>query len=137
MSSAKTWGVCAAVMLLSGCWGGEQKDLQQWMAEERAKVRPTVQPLTEPKKFAPQAYTEGGALDPFDSQKLTQALRRDSAQPSTSGLIGPELTRRKEALEAFPLDAMAMVGSMNRSGQPVALIRVDKLLYQVRVGNYL
>ena len=70
-------------------------------------------------------------------QKLTQALRRDSAQPSTSGLIAPELARRKEALEAFPLDSMAMVGSLNRNGQPVALISVDKLLYQVRVGNYL
>jgi len=70
-------------------------------------------------------------------QKLTQALRRDSNQPSTSGLIAPELTRRKEALEAFPLDAMTMVGSLNRNGQPVALISVDKLLYQVRVGNYL
>jgi hypothetical protein len=32
---------------------------------------------------------------------------------------------------------MAMVGSMNRHGQPVALVRVDKLLYQVRVGDYL
>lgn len=45
--------------------------------------------------------------------------------------------RRKEALEAFPLDSMAMVGSMNRNGQPVALVRVDKLLYKVRVGEYL
>ena len=30
-----------------------------------------------------------------------------------------------------------MVGSLNRNGQPVALVTVDKLLYQVRVGNYL
>jgi type IV pilus assembly protein PilP len=52
-------------------------------------------------------------------------------------LIAPELSRRKEALEAFPLDAMAMVGSMNRAGRPVALIVVDKLLFQVRVGEYL
>ena len=137
MRSAKGLGLCAAVVALSGCWGGEQKDLQQWMAEERAKVRPTVTPLTEPKKFTPQAYTEGAAFEPFNSQKLTQALRRDAAQPSTSGLIGPELARRKEALESYPLDAMAMVGSMSRNGQPVALIRVDKLLYQVRVGNYM
>lgn len=137
MRGAKALGLCAVVMVLSGCWGSEQQDLQHWMAEERAKVRPTVQPLAEPKKFTPQAYTEGAAFEPFNSQKLTQALRRDSAQPSTSGLIGPELTRRKEALESYPLDAMAMVGSMNRNGQPVALIRVDKLLYQVRVGNYL
>jgi len=117
--------------------GSEQEELERWMADQRAQVKPTVPPITEPKKFTPQAYTEGSAVEPFDMQKLTQALRRDSSQPSTSALIAPELTRRKEALEAFPLDSMAMVGSLNRNGQPVALISVDKLLYQVRVGNYL
>ena len=127
----------AAVAVLSGCMGSEEEQLQRWMADQRAQVKPTVPPITEPKKFTPQAYTEGGSIEPFNMQKLTQALRRDSNQPSTSGLIAPELTRRKEALEAFPLDAMTMVGSLNRNGQPVALIFVDKLLYQVRVGNYL
>lgn len=129
--------ICVAAAGLGGCGGSEQEDLQRWMTEQRAQVRPTVPPITEPKKFTPQAYTEAAALEPFNMQKLTQALRRDSSQPSTSGLIAPELARRKEALEAFPLDSMAMVGSMSRNGQPVALISVDKLLYQVRVGNYL
>jgi type IV pilus assembly protein PilP len=32
---------------------------------------------------------------------------------------------------------MSMVGSLNRDGQLVALVKVDKLLYQVRSGNYL
>jgi type IV pilus assembly protein PilP len=32
---------------------------------------------------------------------------------------------------------MSMVGSLNREGQLVALVKVDKLLYQVRPGNYL
>jgi type IV pilus assembly protein PilP len=129
--------IAVAAFGLTGCFGSEQEDLQRWMAEQRAQVKPSVPPITEPKKFTPQAYTEAAAFDPFNMQKLTQALRRDSAQPSTSGLIAPELARRKEALEAFPLDAMAMVGSLSRNGQPVALISVDKLLYQVRVGNYL
>ncbi|XPG48667.1 pilus assembly protein PilP [Variovorax sp. KK3] len=117
--------------------GSDQEELARWMADQKAQVRPTVPPITEPKKFTPQAFTEGSAFEPFNMQKLTQALRRDSSQPSTSGLIAPELARRKEALEAFPLDSMAMVGSMMRNGQPVGLVTVDKLLYQVRVGNYL
>ena len=49
----------------------------------------------------------------------------------------PELARRKEPLEAFPLDSMSVVGSIIRAGQPVALIKVDNLLYQVKLGNYL
>jgi len=121
---------------LSAC-DSDQEGLQRWMAEQSAQVKPSVPRITEPKKFTPQTYTEASSFEPFNMLKLTQALRRESNQPSTSELIAPELARRKEALEAFPLDSMAMVGSMNRNGQPVALVRVDKLLYKVRVGEYL
>jgi len=51
--------------------------------------------------------------------------------------VAPELARRKEPLESFPLDTMSMVGSLLKQGQPVALVKVDNLLYQVRPGNYL
>jgi len=137
MKSTRVMGLVAAAVCLSGCFGSGQEELQRWMAEQRSQARPAVPPITEPKKFAPQAYTEGAAYEPFNSVKLTQALRRDASQPSSAGLITPELSRRKEALEAFPLDAMAMVGSLQRNGTPVALVTVDKLLYQVRVGNHL
>lgn len=133
---AKILWLALAASALSACDSG-QEDMQRWMAEQRAQVKPSVPPISEPKKFTPQAYTEASAFEPFNILKLTQALRRESNQPSTSELIAPELARRKEALEAFPLDSMAMVGSMNRNGQPVALLRVDKLLYKVRVGEYL
>ena len=45
--------------------------------------------------------------------------------------------RRKEPLESFPLDAMSMVGSVAKAGAPVALLRVDSLLYQVKAGDHL
>jgi type IV pilus assembly protein PilP len=138
MRAFTTWmGLLISALALTACGSSEHDDLQRWMADQRAQVKPTVPPIAAPKKFTPQAYTEAAAFEPFNSQKLTQALRRDSAQPSTSGLIAPELSRRKESLESFPLDSMAMVGSLSRNGQPVALISVDKLLYQVKVGNYL
>jgi type IV pilus assembly protein PilP len=129
--------LAVSLAALSACGDSGREDLQRWMAAQRAQVKPTVPPISEPKKFTPQAYTEATSFEPFNIQKLTQALRRDSSQPSTSGLIAPELARRKESLEAFPLDSMTMVGSLDRKGQPVALISVDKLLYQVRVGNHL
>ncbi len=126
-----------AVIGLSGCGDSEQEDLQRWMVEQRAQVKPSIAPIAEPKRFTPQAYTEASSFEPFNKLKLTQALRRESNQQGSSDLIAPELARRKEALEAFPLDSMAMVGTMNRNGQPVALLKVDKLLYKVRVGEYL
>ncbi len=128
-------GLCSG---LAACGSGEQVELQQWMAEQRAQTKARIDPLPEPTKFSPQAYTQEGAMEPFSSQKLTQALNRDSNKATANAaLIAPELNRRKEALEAMPLDAVSMVGSLVKQGQPVALVRVDNLLYQVRVGNYL
>lgn len=129
----------AAAGLLAGCGVSSEDELRTWMAEQRAQMRPRVQPIPEPKPFKPENYTDVGLVDPFSKEKLTSALKRDLAPQAsaTSKLLAPELARRKEPLEAFPLDTMVMVGSMIRDGQPAALIRVDKLLYQVRVGNYL
>ncbi len=130
--------VVAAGTLLIACTSSEEEELQAWMNEQRAQTKPKIQPIPEPKKFTPQAYTEQAVVDPFSNQKLTQALKRESSQStSNAALVAPELARRKEPLEGFPLDAMAMVGSLARQGQPVALVRVDNLLYQVRPGNYL
>ena len=124
---------------LSACGSSDQEEVQKWMQEQRAQTKPNVQPIPEPKKFTPQDYTQEAAVEPFSSQKLAQALKRDSQQSSSASaaLLAPELNRRKEPLEAFPLDSMAMVGSLLKQGQPVALVKVDNLLYQVRPGNYL
>jgi type IV pilus assembly protein PilP len=109
------------------------------MAEQRATTKPQVQPIPEPKKFTPENYALEGSTDPFSMVKLTQALKRDAQQAgsASAALLTPELNRRKEPLEAFPLDSMTMVGSLIKQGQPVALVKVDNLLYQVRPGNYL
>jgi type IV pilus assembly protein PilP len=131
-------GVMLIAFGLVGCGSSDQEELQQWMTEQRNATKPRVQPLPEPTKFSPQAYNQEGAIEPFSNQKLTQALKRDSNQAtSNAALIAPELSRRKEPLEAYPLDATFMVGSLIKAGQPVALVKVDNLVYQVRLGNYL
>ena len=128
----------ALVLPLLGCDSSGEDELRQWMANESAQTKSRVTPLTEPKQFQPALYTAEDGTEPFNPIKLTQALRRDSAQvASNAALIAPEMARRKEPLEAFPLDTMSMVGSLNKVGHPTALLKVDKLLYQVQVGAYL
>jgi len=128
--------VVAAV--LGGCASSDQDELQAWMTQQRAQTRPKVEPIPEPKTFTPQGYTQVNAFDPFSNQKLTQALKREATQSTTStALLAPEIARHKEPLESFPLDTMSMVGSLLKQGKPVALVQVDKLLYQVKPGNYL
>jgi len=126
------------LLLVAGCGSSKEDDVRQWMVEERNQTRPKILPLPAPKQFKPEAYTNASALEPFSSQKLTQALKRDSAQVAANGaLVAPELARRKEPLEVFPLDSMSLVGSIVKNGLPVALLKVDSLLYQVKVGSYL
>lgn len=124
----------AAVALLAGC-GGEQDELRDWMEQQRREARPNVPPLEAPKKFNPQAYVVGEGVEPFSTQKLTVALKQEARQPSS--LMAAEANRRKEPLEAFPLDSMTMVGSVVRQGRTYALLRVDNLLYQVKAGDYI
>ena len=124
--------------MLSACVSSSEDDLQQWMANERAQTKPRVTPIAEPKKFEPQAYVVASEVDPFNSLKLVQALKRDSSQTgANASLIATEQIRRKQPLEAYPLDTMAMVGSLTKAGKPTALLKVDNLLYQVQVGDYL
>jgi len=128
-----------AATALAACTGSDEEEIHQWMDQQRAATKPKVTPIPEPKQFKPEAYNEEAQVEPFSNQKLAMALKRDQQQQGTASaaLLAPELQRRKEPLEAYPLDAMTMVGSLMKQGQPVALIKVDNLLYQVRPGNYL
>lgn len=120
--------------LLAGC-GSDSDELRQWMEQQRKEAKPTVTPLLPPKKFLPQPYESGAGVDPFSAQKLSVAIKQEAAQPNS--LLTAEISRRKEPLEAYPLDTMNMVGSLTRDNRRYALLRVDNLLYQVKAGDYL
>ena len=126
-----TVGVLVA---LAGC-GTEQEELTQWLRQQDRDVRTNVVPLTPPKKFNPQPYTASTGADPFSSQKLSVAIKTESRSPNS--LLSAESNRRKEPLEAFALEGMVMVGSVLKGSQPMALVRVENLLYSVKVGDYI
>ena len=128
---------CIMLLALSGCGGSSEEEAIRWMADERNQTQPKVPPIPAPKQFVPQSYDNATAVEPFSNQKLTQALKRDSNQTTNSALVAPELARRKEPLESYPLDSITVVGNIKKNGQTVALVKIDSLLYQVKQGNYL
>ena len=134
MRAASLVSLLAAAIVLASC-GANTEELQGWMEQQRREVKPSISPLQPPKKFDPQPYRSVQAVEPFSTQKLTVALKQEARQPNS--LLAGELNRRKEPLEAYPLDSMSMVGSVSKSGLPFALLKVDRLLYQVKVGDYL
>ncbi|KPF50276.1 pilus assembly protein PilP [beta proteobacterium AAP121] len=126
--------VLTGTALLGAC-SAEHDELREWMEQQRREAKPSVQPLQPPKKFDPEPYGAAQGVEPFSTQKLSVALKQEARQPNS--LLAAELNRRKEPLEAYPLDSMSMVGSVNKEGRPFALLRVDNLLYQVKVGDHL
>lgn len=139
MRPERGWGIAALVgvlMILGGC-GARDDDLAQWMAQQRAQATPKVEPVKAPSVFQPEPYIVAAELSPFSDDKLVRALRSDSANAVLSRLLATEQNRKREPLEDFPLDTMAMVGLLDKGGRRVALVRANGLLYQVRVGNYM
>lgn len=126
--------LASLVTVVSGCGLGSESELQQWMAEARQGVRSNLRPVPEPKVFSPQAFDTRGVVDPFDPQKV--AVKQTRAESKPVGLGGPDMNRRREALEAFPLDQVRMVGMIQRAGSNIALLESGGTVHMARVGNH-
>jgi type IV pilus assembly protein PilP len=131
MRSALTLAALCAT--LAAC-SSSNDELRQWMSDVRKDMRPVTATVNEPKTFEPFLYRDQNDIDPFDPGKVANALKALSAK-SSSGLA-PDLSRRREALEAYPLDTITMVGTLQRSKLNYALLRADNVVYQVKQGNY-
>jgi type IV pilus assembly protein PilP len=125
-----------AAALAAGCAPSNEAELRQWMAEVRQQVRPAVETVKPPKEFTPFSYESRSLVDPFDAQKVAAAVSRQQQVRATASSIRPDLERRREALESFPLDEIKMVGTLRQKSANVALVQGGGATHMVRVGNY-
>jgi type IV pilus assembly protein PilP len=127
--------VVVAVLALAACEGGEQQELRAELADKTKDLRGKVQPLPVVKPYEPVPYTAQELPDPFGPAKIVLATK--GAGQGGGGGLKPDLNRPKEPLEAFPLETLRMVGSLEQARQTYGLIKADAGLYRVRVGNYM
>ena len=120
-------GACFA---LAGCGGESHQDLRAWMADQGKGARGRVDPLPQIKPYEPFAYNAFDLPDPFKPRKI---------EPTKGGSkLAPDLTRRREPLESYPLESLNMVGTLTKDKTTYALVRTpDKDVYQVNSGNHL
>ncbi|NNM81230.1 MAG: pilus assembly protein PilP [Burkholderiales bacterium] len=119
-------------LLLSACSNHDFQDLREFVKDSGANLRGRVTPLPEVKPYQPFVYDDYSLTDPFNPRKL------EISRGGKLGGLQPDLNRRKEALESFPLDGLRMVGSLQQDNKIYALIKApDGGLYRVTTGNYL
>lgn len=132
--SVRVLGVALAATMLAGCGRtitdtpGEAPNLVEWIAKVRAQPAPPLEPVPVIKPFETFQFDGAGIRDPFDADAVVQ----------NSGGLRPDSNRRRQPLEAFPMDSLDMVGTLGAGAGLVALVMgPDKVTYRVVRGNYL
>ncbi len=129
-------GMIAAVVLgLTAC-SEDMSDLEQYVAEVKARKPGEIEPYPEPKPYRRFTYVAGDRRDPFDP-----AVLENTQEPPThvaGSSVSPDPNRPREFLESFPLESLKMVGTIEKGGRIFALIQTpDGTVEYVTVGNYM
>lgn len=128
----KTMLVLVSIAVVACSGDGDHEDLRQWMNESVKGVRGRIPPLPQVKPYEPVSYDVGNRVDPFKPAKI--GLEKKTAG---SGGLQPDLERPREPLEAYPLESLKYVGSMEKKKAAHAIVQVDGSLFNARVGNYM
>lgn len=121
-------------LLLTGCGGRDLSDLKAYVAEVKARPKGRIEPLPELKTVETFTFDAEGLRDPFSPAKQTPL-----SQVSIAGSgIRPDPSRPREALEAYDLDSLRMVGTVKKHDVLWALVKTSEgTIYRVRPGNYM
>jgi type IV pilus assembly protein PilP len=129
MNRAAAICLCAG-LALTACGGSGHPDLEAWMKDQGKATKGKLDPLPQIKPYDPFTYNAFDLPDPFKPRKI---------EPTKGGSkLAPDFTRRKEPLEAFPLESLIMVGTLAKNKTVYALVATpERDVFQVRAGNYM
>jgi type IV pilus assembly protein PilP len=122
--------VAVALTLVTACTRSST-DLENWIAEVKARPAPPLESIPVMQQFEPFEYAAQDLRDPFSPP----VAQRDGAGDGPR----PDPERRREELEAFPLDSLKMSGTLGATGSQLwgLVMTPDRVVHRVRVGNYL
>jgi type IV pilus assembly protein PilP len=123
------------VALLAACGGEEQGELRQELAAMTKDLRGRVDPLPQVRSYEPVPYKGENMVDPFVPGRIV--VSQAAGAVGGGGGVQPDMNRPKEPLEAFPLEAIRMVGTLAQNKDMYALVRAGTNLFRVKKGNYM
>jgi type IV pilus assembly protein PilP len=119
----------AACLALAGCSRGTE-DLVAKIDEIKAMKGAPLEPLPVMKTFEVFEYNAQALRDPFSAPVEEEVAAQSGPRP--------DMNRPREALEAFPLDSLDMVGTLGLTADVTGLVKdPDGVIHQVRPDNYL
>jgi type IV pilus assembly protein PilP len=130
-------GTTAALLccMLAACSDSGMSDLRQFVDDAKLK-KGRVESLPEFKPVETFAYSGEKMKDPFATWKSDAKLAAQDSGALQS--IRPDITRRKEILENFPLDTLRMMGTFDYRDGKWGLVKApDGIIYKVREGHHL
>lgn len=117
--------------MITACNRNDYSDLEAFIHSSGEGLQGKIDPLPEVVPYKSFTYQAFDIPSPFVPRK------NDQVQTLASE-IQPDLHRRKELLESYPLENLSMVGSLQQQDRIFAVIKSpDGALYRVKVGNYL
>lgn len=122
----------ACTVLLSACGSEKHADLRQFVKDSDNMPRGRIPPLPEVQPYVPVEYAAFDLTDPFKPRKI-----EPPKGTTVAGGVQPDVNRRREPLEAYPLEALKMVGILKQKGYFALVKTPDNNLFQVKSGNYL
>ncbi|MEH6635281.1 MAG: pilus assembly protein PilP [Halioglobus sp.] len=126
--------ILVSSFLLTACGGRDFSDLDNFMAEKRARPGGIIAPIPTFKAYEAFAYSATTLRSPFNRPIEV----RDIAQLQAISAIKPDETRAKEFLEQFTFDSLRMVGTLEKGEANWTLIKdPEGGVHRVAAGNYL
>lgn len=120
--------------VLAGC-SQDMHDLRSYLQKVKQRPGGPIAAIPEMKPFATFNYPDTAVRDPF---ALLAFGEQEQAQNRAQSGPRPDPTRPKEALEEYPLDSLAFVGTLRRERQVWALIRdPGGTIHRVQTGNHM
>jgi len=127
-----TIAIAFSCLAFAACSGEQHSDLQQFVKDSDSLPRGRIPPLPEARPYEPFNYQAYDLTDPFKPRKIEPVARPTTTRPE----LDPN--RRKEPLEAYPLENLRMVGTLQQKKEVFALVKTpDNNLFRVKTGNFL
>ena len=129
-------GLALFLVFMFGCDSDQSIALDAYVEQVKARPKLPLEPLPVLADADRFVFQTDGLRNPF--QLLENRNQSNQLDRPIGNGIKPDIRRNKEALEAYALDGLKMVGTLSNQIGLWALVRAqDASIHRVKVGNHM